>query len=388
MPAQLNYDKQTAIANTLAKISAATGINNFTKTSLIRAFSEATASDIAFFNTSMSALFNQYYIQYAEGTFLDIKGTELGIQRAVSDFIFISKDDQAIQLEPTKTGQSFKTVYGSLDPVPDGLALTVYNSRVNVTVNEDITFPPNDSSVYISATLAYAGSVTTEGRFINFNADDKISVKINNQDFNLRFVKPVTIEVLRESDQDYRRRLLFAKTTGKANSLDQILLSSPQISGFNIYEDKINNKTIVSVLPTQYTLGTFSSSVADYVRSLIFKNAPYGSNVDVVYPQKVEVYVEFSLSDATAVPDETIKTVIKSELYNYYLYDTNNLLDCEAIKTRVEEVLQSLSGLTINNVAIYNETLGKYIFSTQDVIALPKEYFPYITDAETQITRI
>lgn len=392
MPAQLSFDKATSIANTLAKVSAATGITNFTKSSTVRAFTEATASDIDFFNKATNDLFSQYYIQFAAGEFLDLKGNELGIQRNISDFIYVNAGDEAIALTPNKTNQTFRQTYTTVPDLLDGTELGIFSNRIRVVTNSSQSFDLDDSQLFISATLIYTGSVQgSAARTVNFNAGDKLQVTVNNLPMTLEFLKPVAIEVSKESDADYRRRLLFAKASpvsGTTVAVGEIFKSVPMIAGYSITEDKLNNKTTISVLPTQYTQGVFTSAIAEYAKTVADKIMPYGSNVEVVYPSKIELYIEFSADPSNTVPDETIKSVIKTNLYNFYKYSDENLIDCQAIQDQVNAVLKTVSGLTILNISIYNGSLQKYLFKTENSVNLPKEYFAYITDAATQITRV
>lgn len=392
-----SFNRNTAINNTLTRISTATGIDNLTKNSIIRILAESNATDSEFVINAVNETLRQFYIQTATGKFLDAKAFELGLNRNVMDKILIFSSDQSIRLEPLTEGTVFGDYIGTTYTILAGTKIASASNRYNIFITEDTNINLHDSSIWLSVKIEPIDKLSNTLSTFNLQTNQVIQLdptspigKLTNK-FQLRITKPIIIETKSESDEELRARLYEAQANlieGTPDSISLIIKNIPDLLGFNIQQNIRNDNSIdFNIVTKSYLSGSNYSFLPLYIKNLAEDKLSVNTDIQVKFPNRLEIYLEYKTSGSEVVPEQTIKDVIKNTINTKFIYSQTNIIYKDELERLVKNILKDIKTFTITNISGLDSSLQEIVLTSTTDLVVPYNYFCYITSID-QITNV
>ncbi len=393
-----NYSPTIAVANTLARISAATGIDNLTRSSAIRFIAESNAADISMAISSANSALTQFYTSSATGQFLDAKAFEVGLSRNILDSIIVFNEDQAIRIVPITEGDTFGDHINTDEAtIISGTRVSIISNKYGVYLTEDTTLDLSSTYQYVSVkiepisqTQSENGTFTlNEGQLLDF--DTSTTATQQYAGLELEVTKPIVIETVTETDDQLRARILEAKSNlveGTPNSISLILNEIPDLIGYNIQQNTRNSNSIdFNIVTDSLVAGTGYSFLPAYIKNLA--NNHFSPNTDIVVnlPLKLDLFITYTTSGSEVIPDETIKETLKNTVNTLFVYSQDNIVNKTALENQVKDTLKQLVAFNITQFQGYDSSIGIYVISSTGDLEVPVSYYTYVSDV-TQLANV
>ena len=387
--ALINFDKDVFSSNSLNRLYTSTGIDNFSKNSIIRLMAESNATDVAYGINLSNQILTQAFVETATGQYLDAKGYDYGLSRNIIDKIIIFDTDQAITLEPITEGKTFGDYLTlTTNTIPADTQIATISSKFGVFTISDTTISLSDTSMYIGVYIEPIDKSTVTDATISLSEGDTIT--LSNLDslgsvgtsLQLVIVDPIIIETANESDDDFRSRIVNAKTNlvqGTTNALSLLLDRIPNLLGYCVEKNTRNLNSLDINIVTQDLIDDLDYSYIPLLVNNLAENIlPISADVLVKFPVRLDVYVEYEISDAETIPDDSIKETIKNVINTYYLYSTANTIKISELEAYVISALPDLLEFTVTNLYGMDSTIDEVVVTAVDSLVVPIAYYCYV----------
>lgn len=398
MAQQLNYNVDIGTSNILNRVLTATGIDNLTRSSILRNLAEAMASDVSFVLGNVDSSTAQFYSQTATGSFLDAKGFDIGVSRNIADSIQIYASDQAIQIVPLIQGDTFGTYLSGAElTINEGDLLATVSAKYEFTALETITLNSGDTSAYLSVNINpvditnfTSGTLSlTQGQQIQIDGSSPLGQITSN--LTLVATQPISIETSNETDDQLRARVisgLAAPIKGTTDTIGNILAEIPQLLGYSLQQNVRNENSLDIFIVTQSLIdATNFSYIPNYILNLARSNFPIGTDITVQFPSQLQIFVQYRTDPDEVIPDATIQDVIQQVFNGNFVYSQANIITKDDFETLVEAALPNLISFEITLLQAFDPVVSAYVFTTNGDLFIPTAYYSYIS-ALTNITKI
>jgi len=390
---QIDYDKRAASSNSLIKISRSTGIDNFSRTSKIRAISEIVSEDISIYTDISTDIMNNMYSTSAEGRYLDLKGSEFGVYRNTIDSIDIKSVDNIIRLKPRDENTSFSEIFGSVRNIYKFEEIDL-GSNFKLVITENTQVTPQSSEVFLSGRVVSidrdTGIQINEGDTFKV-PDTMLDISFEASSLQIVFDKPISLEVGSESDEDFRPRVIFARDNSKfgvSGSIIRSLSDVPGLSGSTVYMDERGSGTVdVGIITQKLAAGEEDQSIDSIKRMVEYRLRSVvaeGIDYQVFIPEELKLIVTFTYESDVAIPDQTIIDTIYQAIENINIYGTVGVISASAIEKEADSILDSIASIDIKTLSLLDTQIEEYIsFGASSVVA-PKGMFISINKSDIE----
>lgn len=381
---QINYDKDTAANNVVEKISRSTGINNFSDSSKLTYMASVLSEEVSTFIEVVSDTVKNMYSSSAEGRYLDIKGAENSVFRNTISSLDIVDTDLVVKIEPRGDGEPFSSIVTRNITIYPGEEITS-GSQFKIVFTKQLSISSSTGDLYASVRIE---SLDRESGF-KINQDDIFKFPTTFLDLSsigslvqLRFVKPISLLVDNEEDEEFRGRVIFSRDNPNiaiAGAIQAMVQDVPNISGAAIYTEERGTGTIDIGITTNDLQLTGEDTLADYIKSMIEIRmrsvVAHGVNYEIFIATPLYLRVEYDYNSSIEIPESTIVDAIYTAFNNIYAYSNLNIISAEALGTEVESSLPSLESLSIQSLSLFDPQINEYI-SFGDIFAIgPKGTF-------------
>jgi len=380
---QINYNRD-AIAESLAlKLSRATGISEFSNSSKVKLMSDIFAEE----NTNLAESYNLavdgLYSETAEGEDLDLKGAQYGIYRKSRNSIYIDKSDAIMAIRPNRDGDTFGDSVRQPLILAKGERIELGSSFFLIT-SEDIYIMPADSQIYISGTLLSEDGV---GFIINSGDSYKLSTRyLREQSLDslvINFKKPISVNGEAEDDDSFRVRVILARdgdNVATTSAVQQEILSQPDISGLSFLENMRGSGSldvgITSELLQESGEDINSDSMIGLLRTDLLSVLPFGVDLEIFIPERLELLVEFQREELSNISKENIESSILEAFYGLYRYSSTNSLSLLSIEEEVNTTLDT--SIKINSMSLLDSSIGAILTTSSNTIVSPIDNFMFL----------
>lgn len=295
-----------------------TDITYFADGSIAKALVEANCLETSRLQQYVSSAFQNAFLSTATGVYLDLWGETLGLPRIVDRKAVVFREDGAVRFY-VNTG-----TLGSRLPHPtnSGLGLIPINTiisnpsnTVEFIVTEDVTFPVNSKSVYVTVAASETGAAFNVGaNQLTVHDLGSTEVKVTN-DIAITTGSDV------ESDDEYRYRLsraLTSKYGSNQAAVEVASISTPGVSRTEIIPYARGAGTFDVLLIPQGNRVT--QTMIENTRRALDRVTAYGISFQVREPEYVSVKITlepvFSKS-VTEAEKISLKQSIESSILAY-----------------------------------------------------------------------
>jgi hypothetical protein len=394
---QFNYNINVGTSNILNRILLSTDINNLSRSSTIRSIAESAATDISFVLTNTASATTQFYSETATGKFLDAKAFDIGISRNLLDSLQIYATDLAIQLQVLGTATFGTYLSGTQLQITAGDRLAVYAGKYSVTALESITLLSSDTTAYISISISPIDPLNFTSGIISLNQGNTIQLdntspigRVTNK-IQIAVQKSIVLETNTESDDALRTRVIAGKsnlTKGTPPALGLILDQIPDLLGYSFSQNTRNDNSIDINIVTQSLIdGTNFSFLPNYISNLARQYFPTGTDVVISFPNQLQIYIQYQVSNTETIPDDTIKDVIQTVINSNYVYSSHNVLSITDIQNQVKTILPSLVTFNILQISGLDINIQEFVYISNSDLLIPDVYYAYISNI-SNITRV
>lgn len=271
-----------------------TGITYFSDGSIAKALVEATGLEISRLQDYVTGAFQNAFLSSAAGIYLDMWGQTLGVPRITNRRATALVQDGAVR---------FFTTNGTLgsrlpNPANSGQGIIPKNTRIRNTagtvefvVPEDVSFPVNAKSVFVSVVASDTGAGFNVGvNQLTVHTLGIPEVKVTN-DISITTGRDT------ESDEEYRFRLSRAMTTRFGSNLAAIeiaAITSPSVARAEVLQFARGAGTFDVLLIPQGNRVT--NSAKETTRRAVEQIAAYGVSVEIREPEYVPIKITVQLS--------------------------------------------------------------------------------------------
>lgn len=213
------------------------------------------------------------FIQNAVGIYLDIHGEELGVRRREALPAVILADERVLRIRATRG--LLRDRLGS--SIPADIEATNTEGTVRFTVAAT-AIPAGVAEIFVSAICQTPGEVG------NLGAGQLNTLSINVTDVEVSNIEAITTGVQRETDEQFRSRLLSIVQGGGLATADALIataLSIPGVTFATFLENAfgINHPAILVAGPNKVKAG-----LAARVEAALIPILPFGARVEVITP--------------------------------------------------------------------------------------------------------
>lgn len=381
---RINFNKDSVSIDILNRILSSTGLDSVSRSSKIRLISDILIEELSnmaeAYNTSMDGLYAETAIDHD----LDLKGAQYGLHRKIRNSLYVDKADYVLAIEPQIEDQVFGDTVPEYSIIRRGESLDV-GTAFSIVVAEDITINPQDSSVAISGTIKSIGEV---GFSAHTNDVYKIntlstSIGISTNTLQIRVLKPVALDGQRETDSNFRERILLARAGDRFNSiavLRNIISQIPDISGSSLIIGKRGSGT----MDIGFTTVTLQKNSADenmyslerLLLSEVLSGSALGVDPEVFTPEPIDLHIEYT-SPEDEYMDRNIKDSILEIFLDVYKYSESNTVSGSDIEDGIEIILKS-TGTLITSMSLIDRNIGVSIYNGTNMAIAPQRHFMYL----------
>jgi len=271
-----------------------TGITYFSDGSIAKALVEATGLEISRLQDYVSQAFQNAFLSSAAGIYLDMWGETLGLPRLRNRRATAQVQDGAVRFY-TNNGTLGSRLPNPANPglglISSGTIITNSSNTVEFVVSEDVTFPVNAKSAFVSVFASDTGSEFNVGvNQLTVHNLSATEVKVTN-DIAITTGRDV------ESDVEYRFRLSRAMTTRYGSNLAAIevaAITNPSISRAEVLQFTRGAGTFDVLLIPQGNRVT--NSAMENTRRAIEQVTAFGVSFNVKEPEYVPIKITAQLS--------------------------------------------------------------------------------------------
>ena len=273
-----------------------TQITDFNEGSNIRNLLECISVDIFHLEFNENALLRQAFLTTATGHYLDLFGEEYGIQRKI-----------ALQAQGVVTFSISSAVNYPIQ-IPQNTRITNTETGLFYDTYTTVEIPVGSTSVTCPVRSLITGSRTNipaNSQFVFYNENLFHEVSITNSE-------AFTEGTDQENDEDYRARLLEAKTSDGFGS-KTYYIKLGKIEGVHDIA-LVNSLTkTAKVIVNGNSKDAISNDLLAKVTSLYAneKNVLYNNTFEVVKAEFTTVPLEITIDVSSEIQEDTIKTIIE-----------------------------------------------------------------------------
>lgn len=286
--------------------------------SLAKALVDATLLELLKIQDYVQYNYENSFLSRANGPFLDLFGEVLGIPRITDTVASISKEDKAVRLYVTKGTLGSKLPHptdSTKGLVPRNITISNADTSVVFKTSEEIEFPVNAKTVYISIVA------TEPGASFNVGPNQLTVHSLTDQTIKVTNDIAITSGKDLESDDAYRFRLskaFTARFNSNASAITVAALSVPGVSSVNLLPFSRGAGTFdVLVIPQGNKL---TASVKNAVQAALDDTAAFGISGKVREPEYVKFNIAVKLRFAPGTEEgvkDTIRESAQSAILRY-----------------------------------------------------------------------
>lgn len=386
---KINFNKGLVADDILYRISESTGIKSISKSSKVRLLSDILSEEISNASAVFNSTVDSMYAEFASGSDLDIKGIQYGAYRILKESVAVGSQDNILILESREKDGKFSEIISSAITLERGKEMSVGNV-FKITLTEQLVIEPSDSAISISAIIrstSGSGFSTREGQVFKV---DTLSTDLGlaTNSMQIRTAKAISIIGHKESDDDFRERVIIEKAKDKFNSVSYIktIFSSRfRVTGSSILVNPRGSATmdIGFVTEALMTDGLDDSieSVLGFIEGKIAEVTTPGTDIDVYIPTQMALALEYNSNSENDVQTKEAIIVSFKRRYDYDEYNTVDLSDIEIEARR----LTGDDSLEITLATIRDDSIGLDIYSSSIAATCPKRSFLHLK--EEDVTR-
>lgn len=340
-------------------------ITDFNEGSQIRNLLEVFSTDIYHLEFQENSLLRQAFLTTATGYYLDLFGEEYGIKR-----------NTALQAQGVVTFSISSPVNYPIN-IPANTRITNTETGLFYDTYISVEIPVGTTSITCPVRSMITGSKTnipanSEFVFYNENLLNEVSIS-NSEDF--------TDGRDAESDEDYRERLLEAKTSDGFGSREYYVKLG-RVSGVHDIFLADSASYTAKVIVNGYS----ETSISDDLLALV--TAQYNNEKNIVYNHSFEVEkatftnvtLEITIDVSSELQDSTLETIIKKYFTGGVLSANNqqfNFKGCSVnsslTRTELMNMVEEIDGvIQITDITSGNEEFSKLEPATNKVLRLSR----------------
>lgn len=295
-----------------------TDVTYFSDGSIAKALIEATNLEISRLQTFVSGAFQNAFLSSAAGVYLDMWGETLGLPRLTDRRATAQVQDGAVRFFTNNGTLGSKLPHptnSGLGLIPKDTIITNAASTVEFVVTENVTFPVNAKSVFVSVAASDAGTGFNVGvNQLTVHNLGKSEVRVTND-------IAITTGQDTESDQEYRFRLSRAMTSRFGNNLAAIEVASiitPGVSRAEVLQFARGAGTFDVLLIPQGN--RITAATRENTRRAIEQVTAYGVSFEVREPEYVPIKITVQLtflSNAAEGEKIAARAQVQSALLQY-----------------------------------------------------------------------
>lgn len=367
---QINYDQSAASSNAQVKVARATGVNNFSQSSKVRAITDTVTDDVGTFTGVASDIMDNMYPETASGRYLDVNGVQNRVYRNAITSLEVKATDLVIRIEPRDSNSTFFDIFRANRTIYANEFIEVA-SQFKIVFTENVTIAPASTEVYASARIEVldksSGFTINTGDVYKFPSTFKDLSSLG-ADIQLKFEKELSLEAQDENDEAFRQRVIAGRDSidiAIPSAIGRAIMSSPNISGLAVYDKARGSSTVDVQITTNKMQNGEEDDSAIIIRDLIdFKLrsiAAGGISYRVELPFKLELGISYTYTSDIEIAPEAVSDGILTAFSSIYKFSNNNSVSGEALEREVEQSIPSLSQLTISNMTLFDVALEEFI---------------------------
>lgn len=295
----------------LKYLSKNTPVTYFSDGSIAKALVETNCLEISRLQDYVATSFQNAFLSSATGVYLDMWGETLGLPRLKERRATALVEDGAVRfyiLNGTLGSKLPHPTNPGLGLIPAGTIVSNLTDSVNYLTTEDVTFPVNSKSVYVSVSASGTGVGS------NVGVNQLVVHNLNNTEVKVINDTAITTGRDVESDEEYRYRLTRAMTSRYGSNLAAIEVASilsPGVSRAEILQYARGAGTFDVLLIPQGNRVT--TTTKENTRRALEQVSAYGISFQVREPEYVPIKITLQLSYIKGVT-EAEKIVLSNEV--------------------------------------------------------------------------
>lgn len=284
-----------------ARISENIGINNTSKSTVVRHITDAITDTAVNLVAYSNAAINSTHTQYASGDLLTKNAYEFGVVRNIYSDVYISKDDAIVNLVMSDGSKFPKYMDGKI--IIEAGKVFLFGSGTSIEVTENVYVSHNETSIPIPVRITTSDSTDIKtGTKIDIS-DDSNPVTIGT---SISIDSSVYTNLSEESDDSLRRRTVYSKMRVHGSSdysIRGILSGIPTVRSSKIVRKPNDSKTYIYITTDNY-LKSFIDENYSFIKSKIVSEMDYLSSseqsFDVLMPEVLLLDVYFKYKNTTS----------------------------------------------------------------------------------------
>lgn len=379
---KIKFNTDLVASGILRRIRSSTGIDTVSKSSKIRLISDIVSEEISNAAIVYNNTIESMYAEHAEGNDLDIKGAQYGIYRIIKESIPVNKQDYIIIIEPKIAGDDFSSSNNSIVIIPARSSMTVGNV-FKMTLTEDVVMNPGENKVGVSAVIesvSDSGFSISEGKVLKIATLSSV-IGLSTNSLQVRVAKAIAVVGRRESDNEFRQRIIIEKAKKRFNSIPYIrgLFSDKfGVAGVSISTNMRGSATMDIGFVTKKLIEERQddniSALLGFMKSKILEVTTPGTDLDIYVPEGMKLTINYRTNSADT--RQTVDSILLafSERYRYSEINSVSLssIESEARSLSRDDSLELYLG-TITDLR-----LGVDIYASSVDIICPKKHFLHL----------
>ena len=276
-------------ADGLAYLANNTDITYLAEGSIARALMETNNLEISRLQEYISSTYRNVFLNTAEGFYLDLHGSAIGLPRAGATKSSTTSEEQNVKLSVVtgSLGSSFPDPGNANQGlIPRGTTVSTSDESIVYEVPTNVYFPKSAQEVFVPAVAQVSGSGTRVGR-------NKLTIHSGPSNVNVTNLKEISNGDSNESDKSYRFRLInhiSASPTANESAILLSVIGNPDVSRVELREFARGAGTFDALLVP--VGNTVSGATKANVQAAIDQVSAFGVNGRAVEP----TYIRFKIS--------------------------------------------------------------------------------------------
>lgn len=308
------------VETAIRKLSSETNLNYFGPGSIARTIIESMAREIELLYDSIDINLSQTKLATASGAFLDVIGAQFGLTRKAGGSGTILAEDRSVRFY-TVSGRLIDHLPGATPTggtIPAGTTITNRSGSVSFRVSQNISFPSNASSVFVSVEPINPAA----GSANNVPAGTLVVHSLGTNKVLCENTTGVIVGSDSETDDEFRLRVgrhINSRVTGGRTSVIQAAFSFPGVSDIRINEYRYGAGSFeILVVPTGSKI---SPNIIENINRSVKDIVPYGIKFTVRGPDviKIAIAVQIDTGKGSLVGDRAAATLAAQNAIRNYI---------------------------------------------------------------------
>lgn len=316
-----NFNTESLKNSMLSQVSALTGLNNSSPSSVLSSIVEGTARASLAALTSSNKRLDSMYTENAEGVDLDLNAREWGVFRNEFNESFLFSEEKSVVIT-TDNGDVFPSRFLGRALIISGQKYDI-GEHTEIEFLNDVILTEGAKEEAVTIRIVYGGNNNSlnKNAIVDLGRDGNTHLK----GLVIKFKENILVSRTKESDDDFRSRVNFAKTVRHGASLGMIeylVKSIPDLYGYRINNNVEMNSVDIYIASIAYMKNKGDYSLLPTVNALSERIRNYGiigKKYNVYTPDIYSLGIRYDYAGTVRTASINAISYAWSNVYSYTL---------------------------------------------------------------------